>query len=720
MTKQKQAWLDAGINAELAKIRQSGNQNYGKSGVLFPQLCAIAQFIHGKHIQESDVLAQVENVARDTWPDLTEKEFSRQWSNAMKKTESTPRQYVPRVAVPTRNSKGKAQPRPYMANGHSQTNGVNGSSKITSEPKPADSEYTFGRGRSFHPYSFYDSRAKVLVDTKDGEIQKPVCDFEAIIDQVIYDEDGQSFYTIRARGHKSGKVKELEIRGEDFENSRKLAGRIGALFPRDPVHAEMSKHLPPLIKLASDDVKTVNRYHRVGWNGKGFLIDGNLPANTVCEMPEKSPYSVRYESSTSSDLSKQALNSLILSLGPQTTLPVLMAAFYAPLAHKLDMRNQRYVVYLTGRTGSLKTTFGYLVQSLYGADWHLKSRAVSWKDSRLSIMNMMTMCCDMPLLIDNYKPNTGSGERGLVQMVHDVVEGTDRSTMSRDRKQRTGKDISCIPIFTGEALPYSDMATLARGLPLVAPWQGGRIPEHIKKAQELVRHLPAVGYSWIKYLEKIDDSFKDHWLFHLGALRSYWADVIENSFPKIENKLRIISTMATTLMTFDILADWPEFGDVFRPYRDQLIMGLHDSLSLLDMGTEDAMESTRFLNGMRTMISIGRLILPRRDQYSPEGGLLQDKDRLVGFQDQTYVYLLPASVETYKRFANDDLNGFNTTAIGRQLKQMEVLISKDKKGRALTNKISVSGMRLNVWQMRKDKFFGEEKEKTDDAGTTSV
>ena len=86
--------------------------------------------------------------------------------------------------------------------------------------------------------------------------------------------------------------------------------------------------------------------------------------------------------------------------------------------------------------------------------------------------------------------------------------------------------------------------------------------------------------------------------------------------------------------------------------------------------------------------------------------MMLDRDRLVGFQDSRLVYIIPQSIQQYKRMTGDDLNFFNSTQVGRQINAMGLIAKRYSNGRTLTIKAPVQGKRPNVWAIRKEDFFG--------------
>ncbi len=56
---------------------------------------------------------------------------------------------------------------------------------------------------------------------------------------------------------------------------------------------------------------------------------------------------------------------------------------------------------------------------MYGNGFADETNLIKWGEGATSnaIMKYATFAADLPFLIDNYKPNTGAGERGLSRLI---------------------------------------------------------------------------------------------------------------------------------------------------------------------------------------------------------------------------------------------------------------------------------------------------------------
>ncbi len=661
-----QTWADAAVASSLDKIINDPSDNpQGKSTTTFAGMCALAELVHGGHLSKEDAWEQV-NTAAKTRHNMPEKEIARQWRNALKRTETKPRLYEP--ANPSTS---------------------NGSGPPADDDLPAG--YHMKKGRL----------VLIEYDRHGDQVTKPLADIGVQIKSVATAEDGTRSYHLRGAGWRSG-VFELDITAEDFESEAKLRASIGSRCPLDPIYPRMSQHLPAAIKTVTNgDLRLIDRYHRTGWTAaRRFLIPGLEPTGVEIHLPSDLPYSV---AGGSLDQGLVALDALINALDPGLSTVVLSALFGAPLLHLLGLRNRRYGVFIVGRTGSLKTSWITTAMSIYGAGHVQDEQYIKWGQgsTQNAMMKLASMAQDLPLLIDNYKPNTGGGSRAFVNLMHAIIEGGEKKRLNRNSELRDSADIYTLPIFTGEALPGIDAAALARLLPLEFPWAGGTINEPLHQAQLLAEHLPAVGLHWLMWLASTNlDKFKED--YEDG--RRVWADWLMTHKKETQNKLRVASNLAINALCWRVLCEAPSgLGELAFKYTAKHRLGLAGSAEMLNTSTDSALEATRFLAGLSQLVATGRVLIA---DIGDKDVLSMDRDRLIGWRDGAVTYLLPdLAVSTYRRQLDDRLNEFDANSVGRQLAALGHLL-KTNEGR---NKLlkRVHGERHWVWHVRSSLIWDE-------------
>lgn len=534
----------------------------------------------------------------------------------------------------------------------------------TTQPPPVDSPYSIAGGR-------------IWVDAptrREPDRKQPVADFVACITEESHAEDGEVWYTIEGQALRGGAFR-VDLPAVEFAEDRRLMAKLeAAAGARSPVHAGMHKHLRPAIKLLTNgQLRHTRRYERVGWCEEGrVLIPGRVPPGTTIALQEKRlPF---HASSTGGiEQGREALRHLILSMGPERTTVGLAFILGAPFARLSGLQDERYCLFIKGRTGSLKTTWVQTAMTLYGQGFARDDALIRFGEGTTTnaLMALAAMCHDFPLFVDNYKPNTGT-RNDIVPILHAMLEGGEKARLNRDSRLRTSKDIHCWPLFTGEDLPDTDAASLARVLAIEFAWQRGESNPHLTYAQRHIQDLQRMGWEWLEWIEtpaarvvaeEIRDRFDDQ--------RDRWATHLRRQAPESVNILRIAGNLATCHLMYLAATRHPVFGDVLLAYGQELDRGLRCGVSLM-MGTytTESMEAVRFLSVLNELLTTRRaILLPRGTE--PEH---YDADRIVGWYDPeppaVYLLLHSARSAVERMIGKDGLNGITNKTLAAQLQQM--------------------------------------------------
>ncbi|MSP11815.1 MAG: DUF927 domain-containing protein [Chloroflexi bacterium] len=301
-------------------------------------------------------------------------------------------------------------------------------------PMPQPGQHSAWREQHPHwPYAIAEGRMVVTHITAGGELQQaPICNFTARIVEEAVAEDGMRWFTLAGQTTAQYPFK-LELPAEEFSDPRRLrAALVGAAGAKGTVMAGMAEHLAPAISTLTDgDLRRRQRFSRTGWHGASFLIPGREPEGVSLQLMRKLPYDIDGRGDWRSGLA--ALESLF-QLAPAGKAAVIAAfLFQGPLAALLDWRNERYGLFITGRSGTFKTSLAQCGMSLYGAGFLRDDLLIKWGEgaTRNAIMALATYAHDLPLLIDNYKPSTGDGARGFINLMHNLLEGGEKDRLSR-------------------------------------------------------------------------------------------------------------------------------------------------------------------------------------------------------------------------------------------------------------------------------------------------
>lgn len=546
------------------------------------------------------------------------------------------------------------------------------------------------------PYDVKDGRLvylteRIYYDTVTIQ-QMPVADFHARIVSQITNEDKTRTFLVRGKAVRGGPF-EFEMDAEEFGNDRKLKAVIDAASGAlDPVRAGMGKHLTPALQLlAGEDMTQYKRYRRTGWADGRFLIPGREPEGVLIEIQDdKPPFKIGKDADLSMGL--DAFRALLESMTPERTTPICSLIFQAPLSKIVKWENERYAIFIAGRTGSLKTSFAQCLMCIYGPGFIEDAKLIKWGDGATNnaLVNLTTVANDMPLLIDNYKPGTGGGARAFISLIHNVLEGSDKYRLNRASRLRDTKPIHCWPLCTGEDVPDSDPASLARILIVPFLWQDGADNIDLTKAQMFSEHLSAVGNTWLAWLEtKAGRQIATRIASKFPQYRSRWSSALKGIRTDTVNSLRVASNLATNQLTWEILCEHPDIGPVARKFEEAHSTGLETIVAVtMAEATAEALEATRYLAAIKELVATEMALILNVN----ERALTELKDRVIGYKDEGGIYLLPKIARrAVERLLGDKLNGISQNALHKQLEGQKLIASHNDgtllKAKQITGKV---------------------------------
>jgi len=579
--------------------------------------------------------------------------------------------------------RGKTDPRTDGDNGHSVESPAQ-PVRLATVAESGDVE----PGYPAWPYAEIDGRLVLLTRKRclGGETvlqAKPLADFTARIEEQVTTELGERWYRISGHAIRGGPF-EVEIPADVFANDRSLKAALDAAAgARDPVRAGMGAHLAPAIKLLSgDDLIQTRRYARTGWTEDGhFLIPGRALGGVTIRLPRQLPYCLDFKADLASGC--QALDSLLGSFAPEPLTVVLAFSFQAPMAMLAGWRNDRYALFISGRTGTLKTSTAQVLMSLYGAGFIQDGALVKWGEgtTRNAAMDLAACLPDLPFLLDNYKPSTGRGTADFVSLVHNLLEGGEKLRLDRTSHPRDSRAILSWPLFTGEDVPDQDPAALARVLIVRFDWACGEPHPGLTVAQGLASHLVSIGRQWIEWLESSEGTTvaREAGIRSLDH-RGEWVSYLKQLRPDMVNILRVSANLASNEAVWWAMTQHPVIGQIIQRYTDAHHRGLLDVAQGMAQYTSSAMEATRFLAAVRQLYASGRLfLLPDRSVRYPRDSA--EQSRFVGWaDDHGGAFVLPDMLrEKIARLLGPDALGYlSNNALYAQLRALDMLASTDE------------------------------------------
>ncbi len=376
-----------------------------------------------------------------------------------------------------------------------------------------------------------------------------------------------------------------------------------------------------------------------------------------------------------------ALGALCESITPERAVPAILHVLASAAAKLCGWDQDRHALMLVGVSGTFKTSFSQALMTLTGPAWALDERLVRFGEgaTKNALMAVAAEHVDAPFVIDNYKSNTSRGEKDFVEVIHALVEGTEKLRLTRQASLQVPKHFGCWVIVTGEDVPASDAAALARTLVIrmLPAGEGNAIA--LGRAQAASEHLPSVWASWLDWLESDDSngviaSLRDQ----MHSRRDAWTQVLREKHPDATNPRRIASNLAVNSLCFDLATEHPQIGPVLEPFRERYQAGLMIIMDEMGQATEESLEASRLLSALREMIAMGRVHLLERQGTIPVG---PDSDRVVGFYDGEGIYLTSDTAIKAARALLGDSFHLTKQQLHQQLHRLGLIVKTGSDGR---------------------------------------
>ena len=558
------------------------------------------------------------------------------------------------------------------------------------------------------PYSLEGGRILYHQYNLSGElVTRPVADFGVTIAAELVSESGAVWYRLQGQTA-TGRAMALDVSLETFTTTAKLVTALtGAAGAQAPILARMEHHLRPAIqKLTGPDYQQLTRYERTGWTADGqFLIPGREVSGTTLTLPRRLPYRLG-QKGANLEQGLLGLRYLVEALPIERSTVALTTFFQAPLARLVGWENERYALFITGQTNAFKTAWAQCAMCLWG-DFEAEASLVKLGEGATlnALLRLAVMAADLPLLLDNYKPNTGLGERRLVELIHLILEGGDRDRLTRDSRlmARDGHAIHTWPILTGEDTPGRDAAGMARLLTIPFAPAGGGVNEPLSEAQKRAGHLPAVGAAWLDWLmSEQSEPARQQLQADFGTYRTRWAVYLRAINPHGAGIPRQATHLATNQLTFRLLNDHPDLGPVLQAYQEQHRAGLQGVAAAGVAATTLGLEAGRFLITLSELVTSKRCeLLPLGEPGPPSTG---HPDRFIGWRDQAGIYLMPALARSAveRVLGPEGLGGVSSRALYEQLRRLGVLATLDREDNRTTRVKRIGSQTHRVLPLKPD------------------
>ncbi|MEG1515882.1 MAG: hypothetical protein RSD95_13415 [Clostridia bacterium] len=333
-------------------------------------------------------------------------------------------------------------------------------------------------------------------------------------------------------------------------------------------------------------------------------------------------------------------------IAPHVSIPLLGAMYLAPLREFLEQTGipPSFSLYLLGDPGSAKTTGAALVLSHFG-NFGPRTPPASFKDTANAVRKKAFQAKDLPLLVDDYHPETSLQERRRMESIAQSLsrafgDGSDRGRLDQNRQVQRATPPRCVAIMTGEDLPNIGASGIDRMY--VVSVANGDIPinEDLTNLQELARkgHLVAAMRGYIEWLLERVDTLPDMLHERFRENQSRAGELIRSGNRRSPEA--VAHLMLGYQMMIEYMADIGVYGEdtaqsaITRAWR----IVTENSKKQRDEA-RDERPGQLFLSALGEMIAAKTAVLG--DLASAEKAAPAVAAKFIGYRDAQNYYFLP-------------------------------------------------------------------------------
>ncbi|MPZ14350.1 MAG: DUF3854 domain-containing protein [Chloroflexi bacterium] len=372
-----------------------------------------------------------------------------------------------------------------------------------------------GRDQSRAPYEATDAGLIWRKPTQNGLVDVALTNFSASIvsDTERDDGSGETTRSYEMRATLRGRERAFSTSAAQFGAMNWPADRLGAtaiVFPGQTAR----EHARVAIQTLSGDIPERHVYAHTGWrfiddawrylHGAGAIgADGPSDGIDVELTGAMARYALP-DPPTGSRRTDAIRASLALRhLAPDAVMiPLLAAAYLAPLRELLGPETPDFTAWLHGPTGELKSELAVLALDHFGTFTRLTVPA-TFRATANAVERVLFAAKDALALIDDYHPAADPREANAMAQVaacllRGVGNGTGRPRMRPDTTLRPELRPRCVALATGERLPEGH-SNAARMLPIpVAP--GSVNLERLTEAQRDTSALASAMAGYVQWI----------------------------------------------------------------------------------------------------------------------------------------------------------------------------------------------------------------------------
>ena len=565
-----------------------------------------------------------------------------------------------------------------------------------------------------YPYEIRDNCLYVTTVSKRGSSTTKVCNFvPRIVSEKTVDDGAVTEKTLVLSGiHADGStLPPVEVHGTDLSNFNWLLDKWGAKCIIE-VGQRCKDQLRYYIQTTSEYAEQLTEYHVTGWkkiDGEWhFLLPGDDSLNVT--LKGKLRYYCGERNWSKTDLHTAKLLYTMPPARKEIIRPLVAFAFLTPLNEFLRQAGcmPKFTLFLTGRTGTRKSTIAALILSFFGA-FTSTDLPMSFQDTANSITANAFTLKDVLTCIDDFYPSDNAEMKKLNTTAQKIMRAygdrTGRGRMRADCTLMENRPPQGNAIITGELRPDVGESGIARYFPLElkdGDVNLAYLTEYQEEAAQGVYRRTMFAYTeWLKRRFICDDDHEEKFVKRLRELYdSYRSDFLSHGV-KCHGRLPEIVACLMIGMRF-FLYFLKENGVIFQDEKDEEIKNFSDLL--LRVAARQAVDieyekpANIFVRKLYALMESGDVVLKKKGShgdYTPSffSGIV-NSDYLMIHLDSVFPLI--------KKLCNDSGEAFPYTKNSIMKALVEEGIAEP--GRQSTTRVTkIQNFSMRLLYLRKDK-----------------
>ena len=482
-----------------------------------------------------------------------------------------------------------------------------------------------------YPYEIRDNCLYVTTVSKRGSSTTKVCNFvPRIVSEKTVDDGAVTEKTLVLSGiHTDGStLPPVEVNGADLSNFNWLLDKWGAKCIIE-VGQRCKDYLRYYILTTSENAEQLTEYHVTGWkkiDGEWhFLLPGDGSLHVT--LKGKLRYYCGERNWSKTDLHTAKLLYTMPPARKEIIHPLLAFAFLTPLNEFLKQAGcmPKFTLFLTGRTGTRKSTIAALILSFFGA-FTSTDLPMSFQDTANSITANAFTLKDVLTCIDDFYPSDNAEMKKLNTTAQKIMRAygdrTGRGRMRADCTLMENRPPQGNAIITGELRPDVGESGIARYFPLElkdGDVNLAYLTDYQEEAAQGVYRRTMFAYTeWLKRRFICDDDHEEKFVKRLRELYDFYRSDFLSHGVKCHGRLPEIVACLMIGMRF-FLYFLKENGVIFQDEKDEEIKNFSDLL--LRVATQQAVDieyekpANIFVRKLYALMESGDVVLKKKGSH---------------------------------------------------------------------------------------------------------